>query len=281
MLNRFSSWYTVILNLTTSSNVNLYNFITANSGWTNTNKKLRAFITIPKNNTIYGTSGSPAILVPNNFRYFDRVYLEVEGAVSGQAGAAGARGCGATAGSAGGTGGTAIHLQTPGYASITTLGTGVVQGGGGGGGGGGGYSYTVSGTSCCNCNGCGTQFCCDGACGCFVDGFCGGGYWINVTSCTSGGSIGTCCFNYSYTVNNCGGNGGSGQGYLQPATNGIVGQASSGTGGNGGIFGQNGKNGTAGASSAGGNGGLAGYYLQRLGTGIYETVGTGFSGRLL
>ncbi len=280
MLNRFSSWYTVLLNLTTSSNVNIYDFITNNSGWTNTNKKLRAFITIPANNTVYGTTGSPAILVPNNFRYFDRVYFIVEGSVSGHSGAIGMRGCGATNGSIGGDGGTAIKIQSPGYVSVKTQNSGVVQGGGGGGGGGGGYSYTQSGTSCCNCNGCGTQFCCNGACACYGPGFCGG-YWVGTTDCGGGVFIGTCCFNYSYTVNNCGGNGGSGEGYNLLPTNGLVGQAGCGTGGNGGIFGQNGKKGADGTSSTGANGGLSGYYIERLGTGTYDTEGTGFSGRLL
>jgi hypothetical protein len=282
MLNRFSSWYTVILDLTTRSNVNLYNFITSNSKWTNTNKKLRAFITIPENNTIYGTTGSPAILVPNNFRYFDRVYIIVNGKVSGHAGAIGARGCGATDGSDGGDGGTAIRLQSPSYVSVTTLGSGIVQGGGGGGGGGGGYTYIASGEQCCRCNnGCGNAFTCDGQSGCYVPGIVCAGYWKDEYECKDGGSIATCCVAYSYTVNNCGGNGGSGEGYNLLPTNGLTGQAQCGTGGNGGLFGQNGNKGADGTSSLGGDGGLSGYYIERLGTGTYENVGTGFKGRIL
>jgi len=91
----YSSWLHVVADLTTSTNINLFDWI---RNWTLTNygyewkgneggttsKKLNAIITIPAGNTISSTNASiAAIFIDSRFRYYDRITLKIAGKVLG------------------------------------------------------------------------------------------------------------------------------------------------------------------------------------------------------
>ena len=78
----YTSWLHVVADMSTSSNINIYDWIQAwtlaNYGyqWSNTSKKLNAIITIPSTSTISSTGYSiPAITIDNRFRFFDRIII--------------------------------------------------------------------------------------------------------------------------------------------------------------------------------------------------------------
>jgi hypothetical protein len=299
MINRFSSWYTVIIDLTTRSNVNIYNLITSNSQWTNNSKKLRAFITIPNGNTIHSTSASiPAITIPNQFRYYDRITIVNNGTIVGASGVGGAGGIGRTSpnGSAGGVGGTALLIQN----NIFLENNGLVTGGGGGGGGGAGFYYTTQGSavkSCCdasNCDDCPVNL--------LTSAYGGPNYWYDTNNYTCKCGVGSCtgfcnppCCNptqFGLGGSNCvcyvlnkfyglGGAGGAGRS-LNAAGVGDIGTLGAANGGNGGGYGASGSNGLNTTQGSGGAGGLGGYYIIRQNSANYILTGSGtFSGRLL
>jgi len=231
-----SSWYTVAVDLTTQTNYNLYTFLQT-KGWSNTSKKLRAFITIPSGVVIYSNNPStPAFTVGNQFRSYDILQIINNGSIIGSGGASGAGG--STNGNPGGTGGTAISLSSNCYVYNQN---GIIYGGGGGGGGNGGT--LVTGFNCgINIYGCGgCDGCCTSPCGLRCpDVGCACNGCSNCRRCDSGS-------NYSY--NNTGSSGGKGQGYNSAAAT------------NGGTYGNNGTAGSNG-SYTGGAGGSAGKYIE-------------------
>lgn len=86
----YGSWLHLVANLTTSSNINLYDWIgdTTQSlythRWTKDSKKLNAIITIPVANTINSTRADiPAIKIDGRFRSFDRITLIINGVING------------------------------------------------------------------------------------------------------------------------------------------------------------------------------------------------------
>lgn len=86
----YGSWLHVDATLETGTDINLYNWIVDwtereyGYRWDNTSKKLNAIITIPSGAIITASSiNSPAILIDNNFRSFDRITLKINGKVIG------------------------------------------------------------------------------------------------------------------------------------------------------------------------------------------------------
>lgn len=86
----YGSWLHLVTDLTTSSNINLYDWIGDKTSalyghrWNNTSKKLNAIITIPSNNLINSTNSSvPAITIDGRFRNFDRITLIIKGTILG------------------------------------------------------------------------------------------------------------------------------------------------------------------------------------------------------
>jgi hypothetical protein len=284
MLNRFSSWYTVIINLTTRTNVNVYSLITSNSQWTNTSKKLRAFITIPNGNAIYSSDPAiPAITVPDSFRYYDRITIINNGSILGAGGYGGAGGVGNQNGSNGGNGGTALFIRN----NIFLENNGNIFGGGGGGGGGAGQVYSYeSGAYCQCCNGGDCDGCppggysgdpCYGYNGGSYNTRCGYGGCCTTNFCTGEQNCGSNCRMYAViSGTRTGGNGGRGQTY--PATSGSAGASGINDGGAGGAGGNYGVNGIAGADLAprvGGSGGASGYSIVRQNGANYTLTGSG------
>jgi hypothetical protein len=302
-LGYYGSGYNVALTLNTSQNVNLYNFIIANSGWRNTSKKLKAIITIPAGQTIYSTNPLlPALTVPADgaasFRSYDYILIRNFGTI---AGAAGVAGLGAINGTDGGIGGTAIRALR----NLSINNQGNIYGGGGGGGGGGGHTQGVvqigfppaewflncngnDGAGCCGDNNNYCTFSNNGGADCAADSFCGctdqrPGAITRTEDCSAAGTAADCGCNWGAcggTATNCepriGGNGGKGRGYLVPNVD-LLGQVSPGLcmgfGGNGGDWGQVGDPGENGCTTPfgsrnpglGGNGGLAGYWIDGVG----------------
>ena len=161
-LGHYITYHTVVLDLLTQKNVNIYDFIIANSSWDTSSKKLKAVIRIPPNNTIYSTDPLlPAITIPNSFRSYDLIIIKNEGTIAGAGGAGGRGGfiSGGTPieGENGINGGTAIYTRKNTY----LYNSGYIYGGGGGGGGGGcgQETYTVGSNivcQCCETGGCDT-----------------------------------------------------------------------------------------------------------------------------
>lgn len=92
----YTSWYHFVADLPTGKDINLYDWIVANSYWNNTGKKLNAMITINSDTVISAsdlsnkiTSSSstsnckPAILIGNEFRYYDRISIWNNGKIIG------------------------------------------------------------------------------------------------------------------------------------------------------------------------------------------------------
>jgi hypothetical protein len=102
----YVSWYHFVADLPASTNVNLYDFITQNSRWNSSSKKLNAIITITENTTIsarditrslINADGKPAVTGPDaaiyvppttpfgqgSFRSYDRVTIINKGKIKG------------------------------------------------------------------------------------------------------------------------------------------------------------------------------------------------------
>jgi hypothetical protein len=86
----YSSWLHVVANMTSSNNINLYDWISnwtmTNYGheWTNSSKKLNAIITINNNSNITSNSHTiPALVIDDRFRSFDRITLKIAGKIIG------------------------------------------------------------------------------------------------------------------------------------------------------------------------------------------------------
>lgn len=293
--NRYSSWYNVALTINSNTNnLNIYDYVIANSPWTRTSKKLRAFITIAPGVRISSTDiANPALVIPANssttFRDYDLVFINNLGTIAGASGAGGL-GVAGLAGSNGGPGGTAlsvnrqsVNTQESVNRQFTWLNNaGTIGGGGGGGGAGGGASGTTSqqvyqwvGASpggqgpCSPRNECGSDCwgtsqspCCGNnnprCCGTCWPGSVG-------AKCTCGGPSFETCFTcvgstQTTTVFYKGGNGGSGEG-AATNTSGSAGETNSGAGGNGGTLGLPGDDGIDSSVYQGGNGGAAGNWV--------------------
>jgi hypothetical protein len=93
----YTSWYHFVADLPTSTNINLYDWIVQNSFWNNRGKKLNAMITI-KSGTVISASDLtskrinsnpsvldciPAIIIGNEFRYYDRISIWNNGVIVG------------------------------------------------------------------------------------------------------------------------------------------------------------------------------------------------------
>lgn len=277
-----SSWYTVAVDLTTQTNFNLYTFLQTR-GWSNTSKKLRAFINIPSGVSIYSTDPTlPSFVIPNSFRSYDMIQITNNGSILGAGGLAGAGGGSTSNGSSGGTGGTALHIQNTICNSLKIINNGNIYSGGGGGGGGAGHysSYSCNcstgcfgSTNCCctdsnNTDGCPPAFPGDPCYNSCLYGTCTGPRTTSCSTCTDSGT---------------GGSGGSGKGHNISVLTGLAGTGTgSGSGGSGGNYGSNGNSGGSSTTRTGGLGGLTGYYLQRSASALYNLSGSGnLSGRLL
>lgn len=100
----YTSWLHVVTEIPAGSNINLYNWIgdyterNYNHRWTNTSKKLNAILTIGPNtritsadytnkrlndNSITGSSFNPSLLIPDNFRDYDRITIINNGKIVG------------------------------------------------------------------------------------------------------------------------------------------------------------------------------------------------------
>ena len=306
MLNRYSSWLTVIDTITTNqTNLNLYTYISGlallRHGWTRAaGKKLRAIITIDDGVSITSNNVlTPALTLPADggaaaFRSYDLVMLINNGTIAGAPGAAGALG---RVGGDGGNGGTAIEANR----TLFLTNNNEIYGGGGGGGGGGGYIQKAAGNFNCNggspcendcpggtcvenCNGntwcITTAFVCDvlSNCGCVSQ-------QRGVTCNCPGGAVQANCTCQSTSCTNVNGaSGGSGRGVGIAS---ILGGASPGLcrgrGGNGGEWGLDGDAGDPGCldiantidAGDGGDGGNGGAWIRGFNSLIYTAGADG------
>lgn len=305
MLNRYSSWLTIIDTITTNTtNLNLYTYISglalARFGWTRAaGKKLRAIITIDDGVNIYSNNtNTPALLLPadgaNTFRSYDLVMLINNGTIAGAPGAAGAPG---RNGGNGGNGGTAIQASR----TLFLTNNNQIYGGGGGGGGGGGYNQKAAGNVNCNggspcpdncpggtcvdnCNG--STFCVTTAFICTVASACG--CWSQqrgvTCACDSGAVQANCTCQNTSCADVAGASGGSGRGIGIAS---ILGGASPGLcrgrGGNGGEWGLDGEDGDPGCldvpnttdAGGGGDGGSGGAWIRGFNSLIYTAGADG------
>jgi hypothetical protein len=284
--NRYSSWYNVALTINSNTNnLNVYDYVIANSPWRRTSKKLRAFITIAPGVTVSSTDiANPALVIPANssttFRDYDLVFINNLGTIAGASGAGGL-GVAGLAGSNGGPGGTSLSVNRQ-FTWLNNNGT--IGGGGGGGGAGGGGSASVSQTiynwsdrgKDCNSGSCNPRNQCGTLCwGTSVNPCCGGKDNPKCCGTCSSSNEGACCTcggedcerkffcdgaTVTGTVLYKGGNGGSGEG-AAASTSGSAGETASGAGGNGGTLGLAGDAGINSSVHQGGNGGAAGNWV--------------------